>query len=152
MRFFVDTNVLVYADDRDAPEKRARAREIIRSAFRQRTGAVSHQVLRELFVAATRKLDLSAVAARRRVELYARLDVVSLSLTDLLAAIDLTRLHSLSLWDALIFRAALIGGCQVLYSEDLQDGFRLEGLEVVNPFRSRPAGGAGLETRESPKV
>lgn len=135
MRFFVDTNVLAYADDRDAPEKRARARDIVRSAFKQRSGVVSLQVLRELFVVATRKLDLSPVAARRRVELYARLDVVSLGLSDLLGAIDLTRLHSFSLWDALIFRAALIGGCEVLYSEDLQDGFRLEGLEVVNPFR-----------------
>lgn len=134
MRFFVDTNVLVYAEDRDAAGKRDRARAIVRTAFRQRCGVVSHQVLRELFVVATRKLELSAVAARRRVELYARLDLVSLSLTDLLAAIDLTRLHSFSLWDALIFRAALIGGCEVLYSEDLQDGFRLEGLEVVNPF------------------
>jgi predicted nucleic acid-binding protein len=73
-------------------------------------------------------------AARRRVELYSRLEVVSLGLTDLLGAIDITRLHSVSLWDALILRAAHNAGCEVVYTEDLQPGFRLEGLEVVNPF------------------
>lgn len=135
MRFFADTNILGYAEDRDAGEKRKRAQEIVRRGFEERTGVVSLQVLRELFVVAVGKLGLSPAAARRRVELYSRLDLVSLDLADLLAAIDLTRLHSFSLWDALIVRAALNGGCQVLYSEDLQHGFRLEGLEIVNPFR-----------------
>jgi predicted nucleic acid-binding protein len=43
--------------------------------------------------------------------------------------------HRLSFWDALIVRAALVSGCARLYSEDLQHGWRVEGLEVVNPFR-----------------
>jgi predicted nucleic acid-binding protein len=63
-----------------------------------------------------------------------RLEVVSLVADDVLAAIDLHRLHSLSIWDALIVRAALISGCTILYSEDLQRGRRFENLEVVNPF------------------
>lgn len=49
-------------------------------------------------------------------------------------AIDLHRLYGLSIWDALILRAALISGCRRLYTEDLQGGFRIENLEVVNPF------------------
>jgi len=54
---------------------------------------------------------------------------------DLLAAIDLCRLRQLSIWDALIVRAALASGCRVLYSEDLQDGQVIDGLEIVSPFR-----------------
>jgi len=137
VRFFIDTNVLVYADDQDSGAKRERAEEIVRGAFEKRSGVLSVQVLREFFVVGTRKLGLPATAARRRVELYSRLDVISLGFDDLLAAIDLTRLHSFSLWDALIVRAALNGGCDVLYSEDLQDGFRLEGMEIQNPFADR---------------
>lgn len=134
MRFFVDTNVLAYADDLDAGSKRDVAQAIVRRAFDEGSGILSQQVLRETFVVATRKLGLSPASARRRVELYSRLDVVRLDVDDLLYAIDLTRLHAVSLWDALIVRAALNGGCDVLYTEDLQHGYRFERLEVVNPF------------------
>ena len=137
-RFFVDTNVLAYADDRDAGTKRPQAQSIIQRAFEDGSGVVSNQVLRELFVVGTRKLGLSADASRRRVELYARLDVVGLDVDDLLSAIDLTRLHSISLWYALIVQAAQNGGCAVIYTEGLQHGYRFGGLEVVNPFREPP--------------
>lgn len=52
----------------------------------------------------------------------------------ILKAIDLHRLNAISFWDALIVRAALDGGCSVLFSEDLHAGQRIEGLRVVNPF------------------
>ena len=135
-RSFVDSNVLVYADDRSAGPKRDRARELILEVMGARTGVLSLQVLQEYFAVATRKLGISAVAARRRIELLNRLDVVILGVQDLLAAIDLHRLHSFSIWDALVIRAALNAGCKILYSEDLQHGRRIDGLEIVNPFKT----------------
>jgi predicted nucleic acid-binding protein len=131
---FVDTNVLVYADDADAGDKRDVARALLTRIFADRSAVVSVQVLQEYFSAATRRLGLPAEAARSRVLALGRLDVVALVTDDVLAAIDLHRLHSLSLWDALIVRAALISGCTILYSEDLQSGRRFEKLRVVNPF------------------
>lgn len=133
--FFVDTNVLVYADDAREPTKQARARELLRRLIRERSGKVSLQVLQEFFAAATQKLGLDAVDARRRVEILSNLDVVKLEVDDVLAAIDLHRLHQLSIWDALIVRAAALSGCRTLYTEDLQHGRRFDGLRVVNPFR-----------------
>lgn len=133
---FVDTNILVYADDAADSGKRGRAQELIREVVQDRSGWLSLQVLQEYFAVATRKLGLDAELARRRVELYSRLEVVTLSAVDLLAAIDLHRLYRFSIWDALIVRAALVAGCRRLYSEDLQSGFRIENLEVINPFRS----------------
>lgn len=50
-------------------------------------------------------------------------------------ASSLHRLHSISIWDALVVRAAQSARCRVLYTEDLQTGWRPEGLAVVNPFR-----------------
>lgn len=133
-RIFVDTNVLVYADDTANPAKRDRARALIRHLISERSGVVSLQVLQEYFAAATRKLRMGATDARRRVEVYAQFTVVKLEPEDLLYAIDLHQMHRMSIWDSLIVRAAMISGCQQLYTEDLQDGFRLEKLEVVNPF------------------
>ena len=76
------------------------------------------QVLQEYFAVATQKLGLSAEFARERVQRYVRFDVVILKPTDLLEAIDLHIRYQFPIWDALIVRAALIAGCETLYSED----------------------------------
>jgi predicted nucleic acid-binding protein len=133
--FFVDTKVLVYADDARDLAKQATARALLRRVFGERNGKLSLQVLQEFFAAATSKLGLDAVLARRRIEIFSHLDVVRLDADDVLAAIDLHRLHQLSIWDALIVRAALLSGCRTLYTEDLQHGPRFEGLQIVDPFR-----------------
>jgi predicted nucleic acid-binding protein len=85
-------------------------------------------------VTVTRKLGVETTLARRKIEIFGRLHVVTVGLDDVLGAIDLLRLHGLSFWDALIVRTALVSGCSWLVSEDLQHGRRFEGLEIVNPF------------------
>ncbi len=134
MRDFLDTNVLVYAADADAGDKCERAREIVRDAMRTRSAVVSTQVLQEYFVIATRKLGIDVVAARRQVELFATLETVRVEVPMILDAIDITRLHSVSFWDALIVRAATIAGCRRVLTEDMQDGQTFGGVKVVNPF------------------
>lgn len=134
-RSFLDTNILVYTDDQDEPEKRALALEIVKRCRRDRTGVVSSQVLQEYFVATTRKLGVPPETARRKVELFSRLDLVLIGLEDILAAIDLHRLYQLSFWDALLIRAAICARCAVLVTEDLQHGQKIAGVEVLNPFR-----------------
>lgn len=133
-RSFVDTNVLAYAEDESEPRKRDRARDLLRELVPGRQAVVSLQVLRELFAAGRKKLGMTAEEAKERVERYAQLEVVRLDVGDLLAAIDLHRLHGLSIWDALIVRAASIARCRTLYTEDLQHGRRIDGLEIVDPF------------------
>jgi predicted nucleic acid-binding protein len=133
VRSFFDSNILVYTDDHDAPKKQTAALNLVEEARLQRSGVISTQVLQEYF-ATTRKLKVRPEIARRKVEIFARLDVVQVDLDLILCAIDLHRLHALSFWDALIVRAALANGCTVLYSEDLQTGQRLNGLQIVNPF------------------
>lgn len=133
-RSFLDSNLLVYTDDRSAPQKREQALQLIERLRLAGTGVLSTQVLQEYFASATRKLGVPAAVARRKVEIFAGFDLVLIDLSDILAAIDLHRLHQFSIWDALILRAARQGSCQVVYSEDLQAGRRLDGLEIVNPF------------------
>lgn len=133
-RSFFDANVLVYTDDHDAPHKRARALGLIHEHRLRSRAVTSTQVLQEYFVAVTRKLAVPAQIARRKVEIFARFQLVMVDLELILTAIDLHRLVRLSFWDALVVRAAQKSGCSVLYTEDLQGGQRLDGLRVVNPF------------------
>jgi predicted nucleic acid-binding protein len=135
MRTFFDTNVLIYADDKAALAKRRRALELLAEHRRARTGVVSMQVLQEYFVTVTRKLRVDPAVARRKVELLAEFDVAAPEVGDVLAAIDLHRLHGFSFWDALVVRAAKQAGCGVLYSEDLQGMREIDGVRIVNPFR-----------------
>lgn len=135
MRRFLDTNVLIYADDLEAGAKHDRARGIVAEVLSSGEGVVSTQVLQEFFVIVTGKLGVDVAIARRKVELLAAMDVVGIDLDLILAAIDLRRLHSISFWDALILRAAAVAGCGVLLTEDLQDGQLIGGVRVENPFR-----------------
>lgn len=134
-RSFFDTNILVYADDDDAPKKQRVARDLWHAHRRDGTGVVSLQVLQEYFVTVTGKLKHDPRKARRKVELLAEFDVAEPDVSDILAAIDLHRLHGFSFWDALILRSAQQAGCRVLLSEDFQGGREIDGIQVVNPFR-----------------
>jgi predicted nucleic acid-binding protein len=134
-RSFFDTNVLVYSDDKAAPAKQSRALALLAEHRRAGTGVVSMQVLQEYFVTVTRKLRVDAAIGRRKVELLAEFDVAAPELADILAAIDLHRLHSFSFWDALVVRTAKQSGCPILFSEDMQDGREIDGVRIVNPFR-----------------
>lgn len=134
MRRFVDTNVLVYADDLEAGAKRDRARQLLGELLEAGEGVVSTQVLQEFFVTATKKLGVAPSIARRKVELISAMDLIRIDLELLLGAIDLHRLHSLSFSDALIVRAASVAGCGVLLTEDLQHGQVIDGVRIENPF------------------
>lgn len=126
--------MLVYADDMAAPAKQRRAIDLVAEHRRGGTGVVLLQVLQEYFVTVTRKLRVDPRIARRKVELLAEFDVAAPEASDILAAIDLHRLHGFSFWDALVLRAAKQAGCSVLFSEDVQDGSEMDGIQIVNPF------------------
>jgi len=134
VRSFFDANVLIYADDQALPAKQSRAVDLVVEHRRSRTGVLSLQVLQEYFVTITRKLQVEAALARRKVELLAEFDVATPDVSDVLAAIDLHRLHGFTFWDSLILQSARQAGCKVLYTEDMQDKREIDGVRIVNPF------------------
>jgi predicted nucleic acid-binding protein len=134
-RAFIDTNVLLYADDESAGDKRTKAMSLVSELVSASRAVLSTQVLQEFFVIATRKLGVSAEIARAKVEAFARLDVVIVTPELILAAVDLHRLHSLSFWDALVVKCAAAAGCGRVLSEDMQHGQVIEGVRIENPFR-----------------
>jgi predicted nucleic acid-binding protein len=133
---FVDTNLLVYAEDEDAGRKRDIARARVRELWESKAGVISVQVLQEFFVTTTRKVPgrLAPEVAHRIVEEYLAWTVVETSSALVVKAIRRSVVSRVSFWDALIVEAALAAGCDVLLSEDLSDGQVFDGVRVVNPF------------------
>ena len=131
---FLDSNILVYADDESAGPKRVTARTLVKKHVGNGTAVVSLQVLQEYFAVATRKLGIAAEFAQERIQLLSEGRVVCFEARDVIAAIELHRLTRISFWDALIVHAARAAGAAVLYTEDLRHGGLVAGVQIVDPF------------------
>lgn len=129
--FFLDSNVVVYAFTTD--RRAVRAEELLTQG-----GTISVQVLNEFANVARRKLGLSwpevadALAAVRA--LCRR--VVAIDVDAHLDALTIAERCGVSFYDALVVASTLRAGCEILYTEDMQDGLQIDGrLRLVNPFR-----------------
>ena len=129
---FVDTNVLFYVFDQADPTKRDQARRLLEVV----EPVISAQVLSEFYSTVTRKgrPPMTADQARRAVQRWSRLRVVPITAALVQAAIQTSRDHQLSYWDALILEAAVAACCEELLTEDLADGAVLRGVRIRNPF------------------
>ncbi len=135
-REFVDANVLVYAFDSSAGHKHRQAQLLLGRLWESGTGCVSIQVLQEFFVTVTKKVakPLSAVEAAARIREFTTWKVFAPTAEDVVTAIDLHRDATIGFWDAMIVLAAAESGCEVLWTEDLNDGQLLRGVRVSSPF------------------
>jgi predicted nucleic acid-binding protein len=136
-RFFLDTNIFVYAFDETAPKKASRAQELIQSGVATQKGVVSYQVVQEFFNVALRKFAhpmTSAEAEQFLATIFRRLLSVHSSQAIFSEALQMVDRHHLNWYDSLIVAAALASECKVLYSEDLQHGRRFGMLQIRNPF------------------
>jgi predicted nucleic acid-binding protein len=135
-KFFVDTNILMYAHDTAAGEKHERAKALLEELWENRSGVVSTQVLQELAVNLSRKAQkpLDTKATRDVVSDYLAWHVVVNDGESILDALDFEARYKVSFWDALVIQAAHAAGAEVLYSEDLSDGQRYGTVRVKNPL------------------
>jgi predicted nucleic acid-binding protein len=132
---FLDTNILLYAYDLDAPAKREVALRFLEEGWnRPGETALSVQVLQELHVNLC-KHGLAPTEAATAVRRYAAWPVVDNTLDLLQSALDEQARWQLSLWDALILAAARASGASELITEDLNHGQDYGGVRVINPFR-----------------
>jgi predicted nucleic acid-binding protein len=135
-RPFLDTNILVYAFDQANPKKQQRAWEILDGQVFQDSPTISTQVIQEFYVTVVRKLKvpLDEEKAYAACLQLADFPVVQITTDLVLSAVRFSQTHQLSYWDALIIEAAKSAGCTVLVTEDLQDGYAVDGLKIQNPF------------------
>ena len=135
-RIFVDTNVLVYVFDDAEAQKQARARACLEHEQDAHELVVSTQVLQELYVALTKGSApiTTPEVAEQAVRAAAGYTVLQVDAGLVLNAIAATRKHQHSFWDALVLQTAAAGRCDVVLSEDLNDGQVVDGVRVRNPF------------------
>jgi predicted nucleic acid-binding protein len=129
-KVFFDTTILIYALS-EGDSRTTSAEELLDSG-----GVVSVQVLNEFTAVARRKLgmswdevgeSLSAIRALCEPPVPVTVEVHE-------SALHIARRYGFHIYDALILAAALDRGCTILYSEDMQDGQRVDSLTVRDPF------------------
>jgi len=135
---FVDTNILIYAFDDADLRKQQSARLWRAELWKTRRGRISFQVLQEFFVIVTRKSMSSREDARAEVRDLLAWMPVAVDAFTLERGWKMQDRYQLSFWDALIVAAAVQASCGYLLTEDLQEGQDLDGVIVVNPFRTDP--------------
>lgn len=134
---FVDTNVLISAEDGAEADKQHSALAWIERLWRARSGRLSTQVLNEFYVNVTRKLKpaMPQGDARARVRRYAagwnpwQIDHATVE-----TAWAMEARHGLQYWDCLVLAAAQHSGCTLVLSEDMQHQGRYGAVQVINPF------------------
>lgn len=135
-KYFVDTNILVYAHDNSTGVKYRRAQALLLQLWNSGQGVLSTQVLQELCINLRRKAGnpMPMEEVRKLIREYSTWEVVTNTPESVLRALDIETRYKTSFWDALILQAAEDAGASILYSEDLATGQRYGAIQVVNPL------------------
>jgi predicted nucleic acid-binding protein len=135
-KYFIDTNILVYAHDLSAGMKHQKARALIESLWESGQGVLSTQVLQELCINLRRKISkpLPVDEVRQLIRDYMAWEVIVNTPESVLDALEIESRYKTSFWDALIVQAASAAGVSTLYSEDLADGQKYGTIRIVNPL------------------
>ena len=135
---FVDSNIFVYMLDRSDPAKRQRARELVYGLLGHRSGCISYQMVQESLNALIRRLGEppDAVTAFLEEVLLPLWQINQINSSPELYrdGLRIQVRYGSSFYDSLMVAVAVEAGCTTLYSEDMQDGQRIEGLTIRNPF------------------
>ncbi|HEY1264813.1 MAG TPA: PIN domain-containing protein [Terriglobales bacterium] len=138
-KFFLDTNIFVYAFDTSSPAKKRKAETLIEEALRTGAGVISYQVVQEFFNLAFRGFANPFTLAdgeQYLVSVFRPLWAVHSSPALYLDAIRLRNRYQLQWYDSVIAAAALEAGCAKIYSEDFQHASEIDGVRIQNPFRA----------------
>ncbi|HDQ14031.1 MAG TPA: PIN domain-containing protein [Sediminispirochaeta sp.] len=137
VKFFIDTNVLIYANDRRVPWKQEKAVQLISQLMKSGEGALSTQVLQEYANVALDKLGQKEEVVLRQIHLLERMEVVRQSSSMIRRAVEIKKTYQINFWDACIVSNAEFARCDVIYSEHLNTGQFYFGIRIENPFYTR---------------
>ncbi len=134
-KVFIDTNILVYSLDRFDPIKQKKCRSLLKTLTDDFQGVISTQVMQEFYVTTVKKLGADPLLIKDILHAYERFETVIITPETIRDAIDCSIINRLSFWDALIVVAAESARCEKLWSEDLNDGQVVRGVQIENPLK-----------------
>jgi predicted nucleic acid-binding protein len=135
---FVDSNVLIYAVDESNRKKHEAARLWRAELWKSGRGRISFQVLQEFYANVDRKWPAARKEVQAEIRNLMTWRPVAADAGMLEDAWKIQERYKISFWDSLIVSAAKAASCRYLLTEDLQEGQEMDGVMVVNPFRSSP--------------
>lgn len=133
---FVDSNVLIYAVDESHPQKHEAARLWRSELWKSRRGRISFQVLQEFYANVDRKWPAARESVQAEIRNLITWRPVEMDGEMLEDGWRIQSRYKLSLWDSLIVAAAKVASCRYLLTEDFQEGQEMDGVVVVNPFKT----------------
>ena len=136
---FVDTNVLLAADDEHDAERQVRVRDWLQALWQHRAGRLSTQVLNAYYVAATRHFAMPQGDARAKLRRYQLWQPWQIDHQTVETAWGVEARFDLPYWDALVVAAAAQSGASHVLSLDLQHGQQIDGVTILNPMRTTAA-------------
>ena len=136
-KYFIDTNIIVYANDSRDLKKQAKALEIIAKYMKSGTGVISTQVLQEYACVALNKLQQRQDVVLRQLMLLEGFEVIAQSPRLIRKSVEKKISYKISFWDACIVAAAEHANCDLILSEDFNTGQFYSGIATENPFLSQ---------------
>lgn len=134
-KIFVDTNIIVYALDQHELKKRQRCQDLLQQLVDQHSGVISTQVMGECYAAAVRKLHADPLIVKNILHSLEHFEIITIAPDLIYDAIDCSIVNQLSFWDSLIIVTAAHAHCQQLWTEDLQPGRVIHGVEIYHPLK-----------------
>jgi predicted nucleic acid-binding protein len=131
---FIDTNIIIYANDARDEQKQKRALAIVAEHMRLGTGVISTQVLQEYAHVALNKLHQRQDVILRQLVLLEGLEVIPQNPALIRRSVEIKATYQISFWDACIISAAEHAKCNIILSEDLNNGQFYSGIAMENPF------------------
>lgn len=132
---FFDSNILVYMQDATDKQKQQTARNLLFDCAENETAVISTQCLQEFYNVVANKLKQDKITTKQIIHTFAQnIPVIQITPPLIENAIDISIQTQFSFWDSLIISAAENAKCNILYSEDLNDGQIVNGVIIRNPF------------------
>lgn len=133
-KIFIDSNIIVYSNDKKDLPKQRKAIQTIKTLMIQENGVISTQVLQEYAFVAIKKLKQPYNVVLRQLKLLESFEIINQSPEQIRRAVEIMHSYKIGFWDACIISNAEQANCSTIFSEDLNTGQFYSGILVVNPL------------------
>ncbi len=134
-KIFIDTNILLYSLDQHDSKRQNLSRQKLKQITQKDQGVISTQVLQEFYVAAVQKMGVEPLVAKGILASLENFEIVVIQIPLIKDAIDCHILNQISFWDALVVVSAASAKCDLLWTEDLNSGQVIHGVQIENPLK-----------------
>lgn len=132
---FIDSNVFIYSLDDSDVHKQKKALKLLKDNLKSYETFISTQVVKEVSNVSLKRLKYTVDDVNRIIDLLNYHKVVDTSVETIKKGLETYRHQQLSFYDSLLIATAIENNCKVFFSEDMNHGQTIEGLQIINPFQ-----------------